>query len=77
MRAEHAGADGITLDFPVAEPVPAPAIPELFDALGLPAGEMLRTDGDFFMCVVDAASTVRTLAPDFAKLRSPTCAAST
>lgn len=70
LRAEHAGAQGITLDFPIAEPVPAPAIPELFDALGLPAGEMLRTDGDFFMCVVDTASTVRTLAPDFGKLRA-------
>jgi len=70
LRAEHAGARGITLDFPVAEPVPAPAIPELFDALGLASGEMLRTDGDFFMCVVDTPSTVRTLAPDFGKLRA-------
>ena len=32
----------ITLDFPVAVPVPAPPIPELFDALGLPVGELLR-----------------------------------
>jgi PhzF family phenazine biosynthesis protein len=70
LRAEHSGAHGITLDFPVAEPVPAPAIPDLFDALGLPTGEMLRTDGDFFMCVVDTPSTVRTLAPDFVKLRA-------
>jgi PhzF family phenazine biosynthesis protein len=68
LRAQHAGAAGITLDFPVAEPVPAPPNPELFDALGLPSGEMLRTDGEFFMCVVDDASTVRNLAPDFAKL---------
>ena len=70
LRAEHAGAAGVTLDFPVAEPVPTAAIPELFDALGLPVGEMLRTDGKFFMCVVDDASIVRTLAPDFAKLGS-------
>src|SRR5207244_9723958 len=70
LRAGHAGAHGITLDFPVAEPEPAPAIPGLFDALGLPTGEMLRTDGDFFMCVVDDPSTVRTLAPDFAQLRA-------
>jgi PhzF family phenazine biosynthesis protein len=70
LRAEHAGAHRITLDFPVAEPVPAPPIPELFDALGLPSGEMLRTDGDFFMCVVDSPSTVRTLAPDLVKLRA-------
>ena len=72
LRAEHAGARGVTLDFPVAEPVPAPVRPDLFDALGLPPGEMLRTDGDFYMCVVDAASTVRELAPDFAKLRALT-----
>jgi PhzF family phenazine biosynthesis protein len=68
LRAEHAGAAGITLDFPVAEPVPTPPMPELFDALGLPVGEMLRTSGKFFMCVVDDASAVRTLAPDFGKL---------
>jgi len=70
LRAEHAGADGITLDFPVAVPVPAPPMPALFDALGLEPGELLRTDGDFYMCVVDAAATVRTLTPDFAKLRA-------
>jgi PhzF family phenazine biosynthesis protein len=70
LRADNAGAQEITLDFPVAEPVAAPAIPDLFDALGLPTGDMLRTDGDFFMCVVDAPSTVRTLAPDFVKLRA-------
>jgi PhzF family phenazine biosynthesis protein len=68
LRAEHAGAQGVTLDFPVAEPVPTPPIPELFAALGLPVGEMLRTDGQFFMCVVDDAATVRTLAPDFRRL---------
>jgi PhzF family phenazine biosynthesis protein len=70
LLAQHAGAAGITLDFPVAEPVPTPAIPDLFDALGLPVGDMLRTDGDFYMCVVDSAETVRTLAPDFAELRA-------
>ena len=70
LRAARGDAGGITLDFPIAEPVPAPVIPALFDALGLPAGEMLRTDGEFFMCVVDSASIVRTLAPDFGKLRA-------
>ena len=70
LRAEHAGADGITLDFPVAVPEPAPAAPELFAALGLEPGELLRTDGDFFMCVVDSAATVRALAPDFTRLRA-------
>ena len=74
MRLNTPGAEGITLDFPVAEPVPAPPNPELFGALGLPSGEMLRTDGEFFMCVVDGASTVRNLAPDLAKLRAlPAC----
>jgi PhzF family phenazine biosynthesis protein len=68
LLATNAGALGVTLDFPVAEPVPAPPRTELFDALGLPVGEMLRTDGDFYMCVVDDASIVRTLRPDFTKL---------
>lgn len=68
LGAAHAGALGVMLDFPVAEPVPASPAPELFDALGLPVGEMLGTDGQFFMCVVDDAETVRTLTPDFAKL---------
>jgi PhzF family phenazine biosynthesis protein len=70
LRAEHGGAEGITLDFPVAIPVAEQPIPALFDALGLAPGEMLRTDGQFFMCVVDDAATVRALAPDFAKLRA-------
>jgi PhzF family phenazine biosynthesis protein len=70
LRADPAGAEGIMLDFPVAEPVPTPAHPELLDALGLRSGEVLRTDGEFFMCVVDDASTVRELAPDLGKLRA-------
>jgi PhzF family phenazine biosynthesis protein len=70
LRATHAGADGVTLDFPVAVPVPEPPMPALFDALGLPTGEMLRTDGAFFLCPVADAETVRTLRPDFAKLRA-------
>ena len=70
LTAEHAGALGITLDFPVAVPTPTPPNPELLDALGLPHDgvELLRTTGDFFMCVVDSAATVRTLAPNFAQL---------
>ena len=70
LRATNAGADGITLDFPVAVPVPTEPMPDLFAALGLPVGEMLRTDGDFYMCVVDDAPTVRTLRPDFARMRA-------
>ncbi len=72
LRATYAGADGVTLDFPVAVPVPEPPMPELFDALGLPEGEFLRTDGAFFLCPVADASMVRRLTPDFAKLRALT-----
>jgi PhzF family phenazine biosynthesis protein len=72
LRADHAGAAGVTLDLPIAEAVAEPPMPELFDALGLPSGELLRTAGDFFLCVVDDAATVRALAPDFAKLRALT-----
>jgi len=68
LLAQHAGAAGITLDFPVAEPVPTSPIPDLFAALGITPTEFLRTDGKFFMCVVDDPATVRTLAPDFARL---------
>jgi PhzF family phenazine biosynthesis protein len=69
LRADYAGADGITLDFPLAEPVPEPPKPALFAALGVQPTEFLRTDGDFFMCVVDDARTVRDCAPDFNALR--------
>jgi PhzF family phenazine biosynthesis protein len=70
LTARHAGALGITVDFPIAVPSPAPPKPQLFDALGLSEREpeFLSTTGDFYMCVVDSAATVRTLAPDFAKL---------
>ena len=68
LRADHAGANGITLDFPIAEPIHAEPVPGLFDALGVTPTEFLRTDGAFYMCVVDTASTVRDLTPDFAKL---------
>ncbi len=68
LHAEEAGALGITLDFPVAVPVPSPPVPGLLDALGLVTAELLRTDGDFYMCVVDSATTVRALTPDFSRL---------
>ena len=68
LRAAHAGAAGITLDFPVAEPVPAPAQPGLYDALGIRTAETLATDGQFFLCVVDDEATVRNLRPDFRAL---------
>jgi PhzF family phenazine biosynthesis protein len=61
-----------TLDFPVAYPVPETPIPELDDALGIRGYvvDFLRTDGDFFLCVVEHATTVRKLAPDFGRLRA-------
>jgi PhzF family phenazine biosynthesis protein len=91
LRATHNDDETITLDFPVAEPVPEEPMPALFDALGIdsrvgsgpedarrrPGSEgsgrevtdFLRTDGDFFLCVVEQAETVRKLAPDFGRLR--------
>lgn len=69
LRAERT-ADGIQLDFPIAAPRPEPPIPALFDALGISPIEFLRTDGDFFLCVVDSPERVRGVAPDFAALRS-------
>jgi PhzF family phenazine biosynthesis protein len=69
LRASHSGADGITLDFPIAVPEPEPPHEPLFDALAIDPREFLRTDGDFFMCVVDDWKTVAELRPDFAKLR--------
>jgi PhzF family phenazine biosynthesis protein len=70
LPATHKGGGTITLDFPVAEPVPEEPIPELFDALGIDPIDFLRTDGDFFLCVVGHADTVRELAPDFGRLRA-------
>src|SRR4051812_17743325 len=70
LRATHNDDDTLTLDFPVAEPVPEEPMPALFDALGIdPVVDFLRTDGDFFLCVVEHAETVRRLAPDFGRLR--------
>jgi PhzF family phenazine biosynthesis protein len=64
-------ADGThTLDFPVAEPVPEAPKPALFAALGVTPLEFLRTDGDFFCCVLAEAATVSDLAPDFTALRA-------
>jgi PhzF family phenazine biosynthesis protein len=70
LQAERNGDGSITLDFPVAVPEPAAPIPELFVALGIEPVEFLRTDGDFFCCVVADPTTVRKLTPDFAALRA-------
>jgi PhzF family phenazine biosynthesis protein len=72
LRAARANSDSLTLDFPIASAEPATGIPELFDALGIEPVEFLRTDGDFFLCVVDTAEIVRNLQPDFARLRALT-----
>jgi len=70
LRASATRTGDITLDFPVAEPVPEPANPALFRALGITPSGFLRTDGDFFMCVVDDASTVRDCNPDLHAMRA-------
>jgi len=71
LRAAHAGADGVTLDFPVSEPSPVDRVDaDLYAALALEPGECLECDGDFFLCIVDEAAKVRDLDPDFAALRA-------
>jgi PhzF family phenazine biosynthesis protein len=70
LRAVHNDDGSYTLDFPVAEPAPEPAKPHLFAALGIEPVDFLRTDGEFFCCVVDSADAVRGLAPDFGALRA-------
>jgi len=70
LRATRADSNSLTLDFPIASAEPANGIPELFDALGIEPAEFLRTDGDFFLCVVDSADVVRNLQPDLARLRA-------
>jgi PhzF family phenazine biosynthesis protein len=68
LRARRQPDSTIELDFPTAPPERCDAPAGLMDALGLDAGEMLRTTGQFFMVVVDDAATVRKLEPDFAAL---------
>jgi PhzF family phenazine biosynthesis protein len=71
LGAAHAGADGVTLDFPVSVPVPLERPDaDLFTALGTEPGELLECDGNFFLCIVDDPATVRALEPDFAALRA-------
>jgi PhzF family phenazine biosynthesis protein len=70
LHALH-NADGtITLDFPATTPTPHASISALIDALGIEPTEFLHTEGEWFMCVVEHATTVRDLAPDFEKLRA-------
>src|SRR5262245_51382884 len=60
----------IRLDFPLTEVEVTRPIPALFDALGVPPGELHRA-GDFYVLLeVADAEAVRALAPDFAALRT-------
>jgi PhzF family phenazine biosynthesis protein len=70
LLASHNDDGSITLDFPLSEPQPEPANSALFDALGIEPIEFLRTDPAWFLCVVADAKVVRTLRPDFDKLRA-------
>jgi PhzF family phenazine biosynthesis protein len=68
LRAHRLDDGTIELDFPTAPPEPCDPPAGLLDALGLRAGEMLMTTGQFFMVVVGDAETVRKLEPDFAAM---------
>jgi PhzF family phenazine biosynthesis protein len=68
LRATESDAR-ITLDFPIAVPQPERPNVELFEALGVEPSEFLRTDGDFFLLVVDDPATVVNAQPDFTRLR--------
>jgi PhzF family phenazine biosynthesis protein len=69
LHATHDASGEITLDFPVAEPIPAAPMHPLFDAMGIEPIDFFGTTGDFFCCVVANAAIVRDLAPDFNALR--------
>jgi len=73
LHATHDADGTITLDFPVSEPAPAPRVPELLAALGLGPNaivDFLRTDEEWFCCVLGDAAAARATAPDFAALRA-------
>jgi PhzF family phenazine biosynthesis protein len=69
LPATHNDDGTITLDFPVETPAPSAPIPELFDALAIDPVDFLRIEGNWVLCVVNDASIVRRLAPDFGTLR--------
>ena len=68
LPATFAAGGAVTLDFPVTEPTPTAPKPELFAALGIEPSEFLHTEGEWYMCVVDDAATVRALTPDRTQL---------
>jgi PhzF family phenazine biosynthesis protein len=71
LGATHAGANGVTLDFPISVPKPMDTIDsDLCPALGVEPVELLECDGDFFLCILDDAATVRGLRPDIPALRA-------
>ena len=70
LRAAHAGAAGVTLDFPIGPIAPAEPILALFAALGVSPIEFLRTDGNFYGCVLADGDEVVAAAPDLAALRA-------
>ena len=69
LRATSAGDASITLDFPIGPLYDTEPMPEVYAALGVSPIDFQRTDGDFFLCVVDDEAVVRRLAPDFNALR--------
>lgn len=59
--------DGYAMALPAYPPAPA-AIPGLFDALGITAGETLRHPNGYDLTVLDSADAVLALTPDFRAL---------
>jgi PhzF family phenazine biosynthesis protein len=70
LRAANAGSAGVTLDFPIGPIEPAEPIPQLVAALGVSPVELLRTDGEFYGCVLADGDDVVAAAPDLAALRT-------
>ncbi|HET9730667.1 MAG TPA: PhzF family phenazine biosynthesis protein [Acidimicrobiia bacterium] len=59
----------ITMDFPATVPEPQAPIAALLDVFGVEPVEFLHTEAEFFMLVLESASLVRKVAPDFERLR--------
>lgn len=62
--------EGIDLDFPLVEPVPATAPERLLEALGINDALAVMKAGPDFLVEVGSESEVKNLKPDFTKLRS-------
>jgi PhzF family phenazine biosynthesis protein len=70
LHATRTRDGAITLDLPAARSAPEPPMRDLFAALRVEPIEFRRADGDFFLCVVADAATVRELQPDLDALRA-------